>query len=138
MLTIDSNMWAYYFDGDTAEHRFVEAPIENALNTEEILVNTVIIMEVAHYLIKNLGPVLGKDKLDTFLTFPFKVVDLDYGLTLEAIDRLKEYAHLGIGGRDATILAFMKREGTNRIMTHDKALKRVDWLETADPVPLQA
>lgn len=128
-------MWAYYFDRDAEEHPFVATPIDEALAAEEIFINTVIIVEVAHFLIKNLGPIIGKEKLDTFLAFPFKVIDLNYALTLEAIERLKEYSHLGIGGRDATILAFMKRRKVRRIMTHDEAFKKIDWLETIDPIP---
>ena len=47
---------------------------------------------------------------------------------------LKKYSHLGIGGRDATVLALMSRAKAKRIMTHDEALKKVDWLEAIDPV----
>lgn len=135
MLTIDSNMWAYYFDREAPEHPFVANKIEEALGSEKIVLNTVIIMEVAHFLIKNLGPVTGKDKVETFLSYPFTILDLDYDLTQEAIDTLVTYSHLGIGGRDATILATMKRLNTKRIMTHDEAFKKVDWIEIIDPIP---
>lgn len=47
----------------------------------------------------------------------------------------KGYSHLGIGGRDATILAFMREESIERIMTHNAALKKIDWLEVIDPIP---
>ena len=56
-------------------------------------------------------------------------------MTLESIEQLKRYSHLGVSGRDATILAFMKRSSSRKIMTHDSALKKVDWLEVLDPVP---
>lgn len=134
MLIIDSCIWAYYFDKDAAEHPFVTEPVNKALRSERIVLNTVIIMEVAHFLIKNLGPIIGKSKLDVFLSFPFLVLNFDYDLTLNAIEHLKNYSHLGIGGRDATIIATMKSLGFNKIMTHDEAFKRVDWLEIIDPV----
>lgn len=78
---------------------------------------------------------VGKEKLDTFLGYPFMIVDLDYQHTLEAIDELAKYSHLGIGGREATILSLMKHEKVERIMTHDTAFKRIDWLEVTDLIP---
>jgi hypothetical protein len=43
---------------------------------EEIVVNTVIIIEVAHYLIKRLGGVKGKEKVEIFLQLPMKIIAL--------------------------------------------------------------
>ncbi|HID91201.1 TPA: type II toxin-antitoxin system VapC family toxin [Candidatus Bathyarchaeota archaeon] len=133
-LIIDSNIWAYYLDAEAPEHSSVVRPVQEALRSERVVINTVILMEVAHFLIKNLGPVIGRRKLDVFLRFPFTVVGLDYDLTLESIECLMEYSHLGIGGRDSTIIATMRRLGFKRIMTHDEALKRIDWLNVVDPV----
>jgi len=135
ILTIDTNIFAYYFDKNAPEHRYVEKPLEEALRSEQIVINTIIVMEVAHFLLKNLGPLLGKEKMDIFLSFPLTIVDFDYRSLLESIEELRRYSHLDIGGRDATILAFMKRSGFKRIMTHDKALKKVEWLEAFDPIP---
>ncbi|MEM2864823.1 MAG: PIN domain-containing protein, partial [Candidatus Bathyarchaeia archaeon] len=95
MLIIDSNIWAYYFDRDALEHKFVVDMVEKALTTGEIAINTVIIVEVAHFLIKNLGALTGMEKVDLFLSFPFTVVDLTYDLTLKAIEYLTRYFHLG-------------------------------------------
>ena len=134
MLIIDSNIWAYYFDEDAAEHDFVVDDVEEALRSERIAINMVIIVEVAHFLIKNLGPLLGRNKLSIFLSFPFRIVDLNYELTLRALDLLAKYSHLGIGGRDATILATAETLNINEIMTHDEAFKRIEWLKTIDPV----
>jgi len=134
MLIIDSNIWAYYFDEDAPEHDSVVEDLEKALRSERIIINTVIIIEAAHFLIKNLGPLLGRKKLSIFLRFPFRIVDLNYELTLRALDLLAKYSHLGIGGRDATILATAEALNINRIMTHDEAFKRIEWLKTIDPV----
>lgn len=134
MLIIDSNIWAYYFDEDAAEHDFVVDDVEEALRSERIAINTVIIIEVAHFLIKNLGPLIGRNKLSIFLSFPFRIVDLNYELTLRALDLLAKYSHRGIGGRDATILATAETLNINEIMTHDEAFKRIEWLKTIDPV----
>ena len=134
ILTIDTNIWAYYFDKDASEHKFVEKPVDKAIRTEQIAINTVIVMELSHFLVKNLGPVQGGEKLGSFLAFPLVVVDLDYKLALASVEELKRYSHLGIGGRDATILASMRKLGLKKIMTHDIALKKVDWLEVTDPI----
>jgi len=136
MLTIDTNIWAYYFDNDCAEHEFVVGPVEKALKSEQIAVNTIIVMELAHFLVKSLGAPIGGEKLDQFLRFPLVITDFDYQHALSAIEMLKKYWHLGIGGRDATLLAMMDGAGEKRIMTHDEALKKVDWLKPIDPVRL--
>jgi predicted nucleic acid-binding protein len=81
-----------------------------------------------------LGPIQGGEKLGTFLSYPLIIENLDHAMMLESIEQLKRYSHLGIGGRDATILAFMKGLSTKKIMTHDAALKKVDWLEISDPI----
>ena len=133
MLTIDTNIWAYYFDDRSPHHDRVAGPVEDALRSQQIAINTVMVMEVAHFLVKNLGPIEGAERLGTFLGFPFSVVDLDYRSALDSVEMLKRYSHLGVGGRDATILGMMSRLKMKAIMTHDDALKRVDWLEAVDP-----
>ena len=133
MLTIDTNIWAYYFDDRSPLHDRVAGPVEDALKTQQIAINTVIFMEVAHFLVKNLGPIEGAEKLGVFLGFPFSVVDLDYRGALDSVEMLKRYSHVGIGGRDATILGMMSRLKIKSIITHDDALKKVDWLEAVDP-----
>lgn len=135
ILTIDTNIWAYYFDKDAPEHRFIVKPVDQAVKSEQIVINTVIIMELAHLLVKNLGPIIGKEKLDTFLSYPHTIIDLDYHGVLESVEELRKYSHLGIGGRDATILAFMKKANCQKIMTHDEALKKVAGLQVIDPLP---
>ena len=92
-------------------------------------------MELSNFLIKNLGPIQGGEKLSTFLNYPLIIEDLNYAMMLESVEQLKRYSHLGIGGRDATILALMKRLSTRKIITHDAALKKVEWLEITDPIP---
>jgi uncharacterized protein len=92
-------------------------------------------MELSHFLIRNLGPIQGGEKLGTFLRYPLTIENLDHAMMLDSIEQLKRYSHLGIGGRNATILSFMKRSSIRKIMTHDAALKKVDWLEILDPVP---
>ena len=134
MIIVDTNIWAYYFDRDSPEHGSVVPYVERALKSEQMAVNTVIIMELAHFLVKNLGPVDGGEKLGLFLRFPLAISDFDYRAALDSVEMLKRHSHLGIGGRDSTVLALMSRAGVKRIMTHDEALKKVEWLEAVDPV----
>lgn len=134
ILTIDTNIWAYYFDEDSPEHGAVVGPVESALKSEQIAVNTIIVMELAHFLIRNLGPVEGAEKLALFLRFPLVISDFGFRDSLDAIEMLKRYSHLGVGGRDATILASMSRARVKKLMTHDEALAKVDWLEIIDPI----
>ena len=98
-----------------------------------MLMTTVIQMEVAHFLVRQLGPVGGLDKLATLLAYPFEVDALDEPLVHDALAHLQRHAHLGVGGRDATLLASMARRGSTELWTHDAALKRVPGLKVHDP-----
>jgi predicted nucleic acid-binding protein len=68
LIFVDSNIWCYYFDRSAQEHNIVSDKLEKALE-DRVAINTVIEMEVAHYLIKNLG-LEGKSKMYTFLSYP--------------------------------------------------------------------
>ena len=133
MLAIDSNIWAYSMDSTTTEHRRAARAVDRALEGD-VLVNTVIQIEVAHYLVKRLGAVAGKEAADLFLTFPLTVDGLDPALLRDALRLLARYSDVGIGGRDASLLASMEKHGIARILTHDATFRRVDWVEVVDPV----
>ncbi len=134
MIFVDSNIWCYYFDASSKEHKKAAAAVDKYLKSDHIVLNTPILMEVAHYLIKNLGAVEGKAKLLRFLEFPSTIIDLDFSQSRDAIDWLAKYTHVGIGGRDATILSSMNQTKTKRLLTHDKAFARVAEIEMVDPV----
>lgn len=134
MLFIDSNMWCYYFDESSGPHKSASVAINSVISREEVVMNSLVIMELAHYLIKNLGPIKGKEKLQKLLEFPFVIEDFNYGLLLASVDLLAQYSHTGIGGRDATILATMKKLKIRRLLTHDKAFRKIDFIEVVDPV----
>lgn len=132
LIFVDSNIWCYYFDRSTKEHDIVSEKLENALGSG-VAINTVVAMEVAHYLIKNLGPD-GKKKMDVFLSYPMKIVDFDQYIARRSIEYLSRLSHTGIGGRDATILASMEELGVEKLMTHDRAFKRIDFIDVVDPI----
>ena len=108
--------------------------MDSILTKKEIVMNNLVVMELSHYLIKNIGPIKGKEKIKKFLEFPFVIEDFDYELLLESIELLSRYSHTGIGGRDATILATMKKQGIKQLLTHDKAFRKVDFIEVIDPI----
>lgn len=134
MLIIDSNIWGYYFDRDSREHSSVVSKVEDSLKKEKVVLNTVIVIELSHFLIKNLGAVEGKEKLFSFIAFPFTIDELDLNTTTRAAELLAKYSHYGIGGRDATILATAEKLSLTKIMTHDKSFKKIDWLNVVDPI----
>lgn len=134
MIFIDSNIWCYYFDVSGKEHKKAALYIDSALGKKEIAMNTLIVMEISHYLIKNLGSIKGKEKINQLLEFPFIIEDFHYDLLLDSIDLLTHYTHTGIGGRDSSILATMKKLGIKQLISHDGAFKKIDFIEVVDPV----
>lgn len=135
MVFIDSNIWCYYFNQSAKEHKPVAQKVDELIDSEKRLhTNTVILMEVGHFLIKNLGGVKGKEKLDEMLKYNFEISDLNYSTTKNSLEILGEEHHTGIGGRDATIIASMKEKEVEELITHDKAFRKVDGIEVIDPV----
>jgi len=90
LIFIDSNIWCYFFDRCAQEHDLVSEKLENALEGS-VAINTVVEMEVAHYLIKNLGA-LGKRKMDIFLSFPMEIVDFNQYLAKRSIELLARFS----------------------------------------------
>ena len=133
MIFIDTNIWCYFFDEKSKEHKKASKFIKNILGREEIVINTIVAMELSHYLVKILGPVHGKKKIEAFLSFGFIIDELDFAASKNSIDILCEYSHKGIGGRDATILASMKRYKIKKLATHDNSFKEIGEIEVFDP-----
>jgi len=92
-------------------------------------------MEVAHYF-RMLPKAQYDDLMDALLSLStLRVRDFDFGLARLSVELLGRYAKLGIGGRDAAIMATMMAEGVNKIATHDKAFRAVPELTVIDPIP---
>jgi uncharacterized protein len=133
LIFVDSNIWCYYFDRSAQEHNAVSEKLEQVLD-EGVAINTVVAMEVAHYLIKSLGSDEGRSKMDVFLSYPMEIIDFNQYLARKSVDYLAKYSQTGIGGRDATILSSMEELETKKLMTHDRAFKRLDFIEVVDPI----
>ena len=142
MIFVDSNMWCYYFDQRLPEHGYVREPMRKIIKTEEITCNTVIVMEVAHYLVRHFPAKIARKKIECFVNLEnMKIVDFDKQAMMEALENLTEHAYThGLGGRDATVIATMKMLQVNKILSHDDIFKRLATklaIEAIDPIPQQ-
>jgi len=61
-------------------------------------------------------------------------IELDLPLLEASVRILAEYSRIGLGARDATILASMKRANLRRIMTHDSIFKQIKTISVIDPL----
>jgi len=137
-------MWDYYLDPTLREHKLVKDELEKIIQTEEILTSTVIWMEVAHYLYKvsKLPRHVLEQRIENFTGLStMTVAESDLNLLYESLKLLSETWAYPIHGRDATILAIMRKKGIRRIFTHDKGFKELakqSIVEVLDPVSQRA
>ena len=144
MIMIDSNMWIYYFDESLEEHKYVKEPIRRIIMGEEgILANTIVIQEVAHYLVRHEPENEFWEDINYISRLrSLELLDFNYDMMQKALKLLSKYWNYGIGGRDAVLSATMVMNGVNEIMTHDGAFKKlrskideIENFDVIDPVP---
>jgi predicted nucleic acid-binding protein len=140
MIFIDSNIWCYYFDQRIPEHEYVREPMREILKSEEIACNTIIVMEVAHYLVRHFTEKAARKKIDYFINLrDMEISDFNRQILKETVENLIEHAYTdGLGGRDATVIATLKLQNIRRIFSHDDIFKRLAnklALEVIDPIP---
>ncbi|MFX1500417.1 MAG: type II toxin-antitoxin system VapC family toxin [Promethearchaeota archaeon] len=133
-IFIDSNYWIYLFDKTTAEHELVKKHFNNLFDEAILAVNTVVMMEVMHYLVKRLGSEIAKEKWGLFSSIDFVVGNLEFEDLDLIFSTLCKYLHTGIGGRDATILSFLEMNQIQKICTHDNTFTKIPNLEIIDPI----
>lgn len=138
-IFIDTNVWCYYFDARLPEHAPVSNVLRSTIRDRTVVVNTVVVMEVAHYLARNLERDEAKNRADMFMNLrSLSIIDFDKPLLRDSIDFLIRYARShGLGGRDSTIISSLMRHGINTLMTHDESLGIIAsqlGIETIDPV----
>ncbi len=137
MIAIDSQIWIYYFDPNAIANTSVQKWFEGILANEQIMLSTIIPLEVSH----NLYAVPKLDKISTEklilkwvtqenITF----VPVDTDIMLIALELLKSNRSKGVGGRDCLILASMLSKDVETIVTNDKNLLRITSLLRIDPV----
>lgn len=139
MIFIDSNMWCYYFDKRLPEHEQVRDIMRKTITSEDIVCNTLIILEVAHYLVRHFTGSTARKKIEYFTNLSnLTIVDFDRQNMTQALESLIEYGYSdGLGGRDATVLATIKLKEIKTILSHDEVFKRLSTklkLEVIDPI----
>lgn len=139
MIAIDSNMFDYYFDPKTKEHKYVKTELEAIIRSgEEIVTNTIIWIEIAHYLYKisKMPRRVLKERISRLMRLSTMTIEsFDLTALNSSIDELSMLWQKPIGGRDATIIAMMQYRGVGRILTHDGGFKELEFLEVIDPIP---
>ena len=140
MIFVDSNMWCYYFDQRLPEHEHVREPMRKIIKSEEIACNTIIIMEVAHYIVRHFTENAARKKIDSFINLRnMKITDFNRQTMTVTLEKLIEYAYTdGLGGRDATVIATIQSLNIKKIISHDDIFKRLAnklTLEVIDPIP---
>ena len=135
-LYVDSNYWVYWMDSRQPEHRFVSKAMRAAVR-EGILLNLTTIIEVAHYF-RALGEAELSSRMDKLRNLrTLTLAELDSTTTDRAVEILGKYTNVGIGGRDAVILATMQLHAVKRILTHDKDFGKVKEIRVIDRIPVQ-
>ena len=136
-LTIDSQLWIYYFDTNAQENPNVQKWMREVIPHSKIWISSIIPMEVAHNLYKVTN--LGKEDIEKLLIKWIThenifIIDTNHQILLIAFDLLKSYRNMGIGGRDCLILASMLVKEIDTIATHDKNILNLDGWNRIDPV----
>ena len=139
MIFVDSNIWCYYFDKRLPEHEKVRGSMREIVQSEEIICNTIVVMEVVHYLVRNFKETVARKKIEYFVNLStMKIEDFNRQMLTATLEQLLSYAYPnGLGGRDATIVATMNSEGVTRIISHDGIFKRLARklaYEVIDPI----
>lgn len=145
MIAVDSDIWIYYLDPTLAEHGHAAGYLEEALRSEEILSSTTIWLEVSHYLyrVSSIPKERLKDRLRRLVRLAsMHVVDFDMESYFETIGVLEEIrkGKGSLGGRDASIVAMMRKNKVRTLVTHDGDFKKLEErgiLYVRDPILLQ-
>ena len=139
MIFVDSNIWCYYFDQRLPEHEHVREPMREIIKSEEIVCNTIIVMEVAHYLVRHFKEEAARKKMDFFVNLRnMQILGFDRQMLTETLENLFEHGYSdGLGGRDATIIATLNLQAVKKIVSHDSVFRRLASklkLEVIDPL----
>jgi predicted nucleic acid-binding protein len=137
IVFVDSNYWIYLLDKTCDEHEYIAEHFKVLYDASFLAINTIVMVEVMHYLVKRLGPTVAKEKWQLFSSMDFLVGNLEFEELDRVFEALSNFSYTGIGGRDATILSFMKDNNITQLCTHDKGFKKIPDIEIIDPIPDQ-
>lgn len=123
LALVDSNTWIFYLDRTLPEHAKVAPALERVLAEHELLLTTVVQMEVAHYVVRRMGEGASR-ALDALFEIDAHLEGLDPEDALQAVELLKAHAKDGLGGRDATLLHAARKHRVGLLCTSDRVLAR--------------
>jgi len=87
MIFVDSNIWCYYFDQRLPEHKQVLEPLRELIKSEEIACNTIIVTEVAHYIVRHFAEETAYKKIDYFVNLRnMQITDFNRQIMTETIE----------------------------------------------------
>jgi len=135
IVFIDSNYWIFLLDKTCDEHDYIVDHFKVLYDNSSLAINTIVMVEVMHYLIKRLGTTIAKQKWQLFSSIDFMVGNLEFEQLDRIFDVLSKFSHTGIGGRDASILSFMEDNNITKLCTHDNAFKKIPDIMIIDPIP---
>jgi len=121
------------------EHKYVRDLMREIIKSEEIASNAIIVMEVAHYIVRHFDEKNARKKIDFFTNLRnMQISEFNRAMMQESLESLLEFSYSdGLGGRDATIIATLKSQNIRRIITHDAVFKRLAaklTLDATDPI----
>jgi predicted nucleic acid-binding protein len=137
MMLIDSQIWIYYLDPAAIEHRNIDKWLNDILTTEQFALSAIIPLEIAHkiYRIPKIDINIAEKTLNSLISLQnCQILEIDQFGMFRALEILQQKRNLGIGGRDALILASMESFQISRMVTHDKKFLMLEELERIDPV----
>ncbi|MGV9198881.1 MAG: type II toxin-antitoxin system VapC family toxin [Promethearchaeia archaeon] len=146
MITIDSQIWIYYWDSNALEHQNIKSWMngtekDGILFKEKIILSSIIPIEVGHNLYRtgDLRRDLDKEIIEELLlslisTENCQIVEVDELILIDVIQKMQDHSQLGIGGRDTLILSTMDRLKVSTIATHDKSILKLKKYKRIDPV----
>ncbi len=137
LITIDSQIWIYYYDPNALENGNVSTWMKLNLKSKEIILSMIIPLEVAHNLYKI--PRMSPDQIEKLLfrwitQKNIMILDATQEEMISALQMLKYYRSKGIGGRDCLILSAMNLSKVEILVTHDKNLLMLEKFKRIDPV----
>ncbi|TFH28614.1 MAG: type II toxin-antitoxin system VapC family toxin [Promethearchaeota archaeon] len=135
IIFLDSNYWIYLFDQTTKEHAFIKNHFESIYGKYQLASNTVVLLETMHYLVKRLGSELVREKWKLFMAMDLIIDELTLTGVNAIFEEFVKYFHTGIGGRDASILASMKRLGNiQTLISHDQEFLKIPEIQVLYPI----
>ncbi|KKN19030.1 hypothetical protein LCGC14_0949900 [marine sediment metagenome] len=146
MITIDSQIWIYYWDINAKEHNNIKNWLNGTnkngiLFKENIILSVIIPIEVGNHLFKltDITEDFAKNTIEDLILSLIssencQLIDIDAILFVDVIQKMKKYSSLGIGGRDTIILATMDRLKVSTIATHDKNILTLKSYRRIDPI----